>query len=238
MVVRSGPWLLALPVLTVIGLWLLRAPSPELPPAEEAPSVSDADASIAIWTAEVAGLDGSSLNLRLLPLHGETARAKFDADTLRLRYGLPEGQVWRLDWEPAGGEPLGEWPRVFISDRGGSALVGFSEAVRLAGQPLGKPVNGLPESGVKKPSGPQDPVLALLFGVEQDSEGRVGQWLWGRAPDEGAELVWEAGSPGKNGDRHSSSPLLPGVLPCGELPRYLRQILPEHRDSMSSRKDG
>ena len=98
MVARSGPWLLAIPVITLIGLWLLRSRTPEIPVATEAPIVSDSTARIPIWTAEVARPGLSSLRVRLLPLHGESARNEFDARTLRRRYGLPEGRVWRLDW--------------------------------------------------------------------------------------------------------------------------------------------
>lgn len=112
------------------------------------------------WRAHVT-LGEARVVALLLPLHGEPALEEFRAHALRARYGLPEGEPWRLYLaleEPAAA------PVVVSSARVGSELVPFAEFAQ-------------------KPAG-IDPLHALLAAAPGALEtARVRPMvLWGRLP--------------------------------------------------------
>jgi len=236
--VRSGPWLLALPIV-VVGALIWSRPTDELSPASEAPEKLDAAELVEIWTGELAGASGQPVQVRLLPLHGEKLWEEFDRAVLSERFGLGEGAPWRIEFEAEEGE---DWERVrgiTVTDPSGVALVAFGAACRAEiVMPHGKPGIELANEGRALGSAPRDPLESLLARGSEMSSGRSAAILWGRPPLDGAKLQLRVELPGKIEPQLASTLLLRDELPCQDFPRHIWQLTPSELDTMKIPSDG
>ena len=235
---RGGPWVLVIPVVAVLAAWFWTRPAEEAEPAQAAPVPVDAKEQVEIWTGSLSSLGGEPIGLRLLPLHGESGWGDFDRAVIRKRFGLPEGQAWRLEVE-AGAELSGQaLAGARVIDAQGVALLTFDEA-REAGAnedgPLGKLLAG---GGAGGGAEPRDPLLGLFSARAARPGEAPGAILWGRAPGETAELSLEFKLEGKMEPVSASTTLLREQAACGDLPRHIWQLSPGELEALRTPRDG
>lgn len=146
--------------------------TPAPPPAENTLQVRGS-------TCVLAGEHGARVELRLLPLHADPDRQRFDQVQLRRRFDLGPGEPWRLEirYHADPGRPAAEQPRLELAE----LHVESAEGTRL--QPLPAPV--------VQPSGLRDPLAELLSRAPTAVDaGQVAQRiLWGPALGEGSRVV-------------------------------------------------
>ena len=238
LIVRSGPWLLAFPIV-LVGALIWSRQSDELSPASEAPEKLDAGELVEIWTGELVGPSGQSVQVRLLPLHGEKLWEKFDREVLGGRYDLGEGAPWRIELEAEEGEDWESVRGITVTDPSGVALLAFGEARQdgVATAP-GKLGIGLRNEGDRLGADPRDPLESLLARGSAMNSGRFAAILWGRTPIEGANLELQVELPGKIAPQLASTALLRGELPCRDFPRHIWQLTPSELDTMKILSDG
>ncbi|MEO6709525.1 MAG: hypothetical protein ABIP42_08090 [Planctomycetota bacterium] len=171
---RGGPYLMLIPLaLGVAAVWWIRHPSLSLVPTRP-PARVDPDATHDVLGGETP-LGGATLAFWLAPSEPDAGRQAFQAKALRSRYGLPEGESWRLrlEWRPPEGAQTGGKPaeldagRLSIVDSAGTALAPIR---------LGRELD--PLATLLAP-----PTSPLVVGTSLDL------FLWGRAPLAGARLA-------------------------------------------------
>lgn len=170
---RASPWIWLLPVLALalVGLFWLergRVSRPNAPP-----TVASPDETVAGFAARAA-LEPGALRVRLVPLHPDAERQRFDRLALARRLSLAAGEPWRLSLELDDAAAAAEidLARLAVLDRDGLALAPLA-AVEPSAQ------------------GPSDPLRTLLtVGRERLAPGRtLDVVLWGRAPGDGVRLL-------------------------------------------------
>ncbi|HTF87480.1 MAG TPA: hypothetical protein VK843_03650 [Planctomycetota bacterium] len=171
---RGGPYLMLIPLaLSVAAVWWIRHPSLSLVPTRP-PARADPDATHDVLGGETQ-LGGATLAFWLAPSEPDAGRQAFQAKALRSRYGLSEGESWRLrlEWRPlegakTAGEPASlDVGRLSIVDSSGTALAPIR---------LGRDLD--PLATLLAP-----PTSPLVVGTSLDL------FLWGRAPLPGARLA-------------------------------------------------
>jgi len=165
-----------LPVLAFAGTALylngrnrVQRGSPAAPPTENTLQVQG-------LTGLLAGEHGARVELRLLPLHADPDRQRFDQVQLRRRFELGAGEPWRLGirYHADPGRPFAEQARLDLSqlrvvDAEGNALTSI-------------PAPTVGQTGLRDP-------LAELFSrtqLELAAGQQAQQILWGPAPGEGS----------------------------------------------------
>ncbi|MCA8979829.1 MAG: hypothetical protein KDC14_07365 [Planctomycetes bacterium] len=174
----------------------VRRSTPAPPPAENTLQVLGS-------TCVLAGEHGARVELRLLPLHADPDRQRFDGVQLRRRFDLGPGEPWRLEirYHADPGLPADEQPRLELAE----LHVENAEGVAL---------RGLPAPTVQ-PSGLRDPLAELLSRAPDSvAPGQDAHLiLWGPAPGEGSRVTGlmrlEDGA---------SKPLFAPLNPRSELP--------------------
>lgn len=150
----------------------IRQQTPAPPPVENTLQVRGS-------TCVLAGEHGARVELRLLPLHADPDRQRFDQVQLRRRFDLGPGEPWRLEirYHADPGRPADEQPRLELSD----LRVVNAEGVAL---------EGLPAPTVQ-PTGLRDPLAELLSRAPTSvvAGQDVQRILWGPAPGAGSRVV-------------------------------------------------
>jgi hypothetical protein len=184
---RGGPYLLVIPLaLTIATLWWVRRPAdsgvPTGPPARV-----DPDSTHDVLGGE-AVLSGATLAFWLAPSDPVSDRQAFQAQALRKRYALPEGEPWRLrlEWRRPADRQIAaaEAPGLDVS----RLAVVDGDGVALAPLMLARELD--PLATLLAP-----PAQPLTIGTSLDL------FLWGREPRAGARLS------GLAGDSHGSASL-------------------------------
>jgi len=122
--------------------------------------------------------DGRRVSVRVTRLHTENARQRFDAEALRARFSLPEGEPFQclveLHSGPEGAAGTGAFDLrdVVVADERGVALVPFPGMVEALPGLLVDPLAAL----VAPPNAPLPP------------EHRIGFVMWGRPPESSARF--------------------------------------------------
>lgn len=192
---RGGPWLLALPLF--VGALALRLALEREPPAADRPArpASIAASEVAGHAGLLAFPDGSRLSARLARLHAapaERERQRFDAEVLRARLGLEEGEPFRLalSWraEHAPSDPAAPDPAAREREGAPSPLeLVLAELVVRDGEGEALRVLAPPAPSAE---GAADP-LAVLLAPPREAL-RPGESielvLWGREPGPGARV--------------------------------------------------
>jgi hypothetical protein len=176
---RGGPLWILPPLALIVTLLLVYGRPPRKRPASPPPGVHQREETVAGFQGEALAGDGSTLHVRLLPLHADRERAEFDGRALEARLALARGTPWRLSlrWTPAPpasaetrrAPPAGlALDALAVADGQGTALV-----------PIALDPAGLdPLRTLLAPPG-----TALLPGQGLDLV------LWGRDPEAGARVV-------------------------------------------------
>ncbi len=200
--------LITLCALVLFALWARRLGARTL--GERArPPIVDAPASIPGWSAVLSMPGGGLLDVRLLPMHAEPERQRFEAQALERRLGLGVGEPWRLNlaWLPpeASLAPGATDP----SDCLDLSALTVADASGVAQHTLRRP-------DAAPPGEPADPVLVLLTPpcARLGPGEAVSLILWGRAPLASPRLIG-AGGPA------SSIELVQSGLVAAELARAL-----------------
>jgi hypothetical protein len=176
---RGGPYLLVFPLLVAVAtVWWIRRPEGRFEPSRP-PERVDLEATQEVLGGEL-DLGGAQLVFWLAPWEPDAERQAFQAQALRARYGLSEGEPWRLRLEWRGGADSAQRldvASIAIEDTAGPALA----PLRL--------------------SSDLDPLATLLAPPAQAlSPGRaLDLCLWGRTPGEGPQGPSGAGCPGAAG---------------------------------------
>ena len=160
--------------------------------------------------AQGAGGHGARLFARLTPLQAGEGWQRHDAEVLRERLGLGEGEPWRLELVQAPGEdagPIGLLPAA-VADARGRALRSLETLPGAETSPDG----GAPPV--------VDPLRALVTqpARELGAGEEVQLVLWGRRPGDDARLL--LGVEGASG----SVPLAETSVPAEDLARSLARV--------------
>lgn len=128
-------------------------------------------------TGLLAGEQGARLELRLLPLHADPDRQRFDQVQLRRHFELGAGEPWRLEvrYHADPGRPLAEQARLDLSQL--RVVDGDGKALARIPAKAPTPVTGL-----------RDPLAELLSRTPAElGAGHTAQLiLWGPAPEDAA----------------------------------------------------
>ncbi|MBI5433844.1 MAG: hypothetical protein HZA52_13515 [Planctomycetes bacterium] len=155
--------------------WLERERTPL---ANRPPTIASPDEGVAGFSAR-ANLAEGVLRVRLVPLHPDAERQRFDSLALARRLGLAAGEPWRLTLtlDDASAPLELDTARLVVRDRSGDALVPLGCVV--AGD--ARPDSRLHDRPTDRPS---DPLRALVgAGLESLAPARsLDVVLWGRAP--------------------------------------------------------
>ncbi len=169
-----GPIVLLLPLAFVLLAiaFMKDASLPALGPRAEPPTQGTED-DVAGWSGELTLDGGRKLRVTLGPLHSDDSRQSFDSRALAERFGLAEGQVFKLVLNELSKEDEAvqfELPfqpsELNVTDREGLALSVLT------------PTTPAPTAGVA------DPLRVLLSAPDRllNQGGRATWILWGRAP--------------------------------------------------------
>ncbi len=170
----NGPLVVFVPlVLSACAVWWMRHPGVSLVPSRP-PARVDPETTQVVLGGELE-LSPSTLVFWLAPADLDVGRQAFQAQALRKRYALDEGEPWRLRLEWRAGEAAGTLPswssielsKLVIEDQRGRALAPMHLNREL--DPLATLL--------------QPPAVPLEMGASIDLV------LWGRAPGAEAKLV-------------------------------------------------
>ncbi len=183
-------------------------------PSTSTPEVTDPRRRIAGWGALLGARDGSQLEFRLGPLHGDPKRQQFETAALSRRFQLEGGQPMLLiaRWIPAEPAPDGDLSaaaRERPPERAGPRGVRHGEALSAPGAAIelgpievndaaGRALSALPETASLSGAGNVDPLVTLLRPPQSSlGVGEETQWLlWGRAPQGEATVLGLLPDPG------------------------------------------
>ncbi|HUR28402.1 MAG TPA: hypothetical protein VM509_09460 [Planctomycetota bacterium] len=214
---RGGPYWLLLPLLSAAAaVWWIRHPTIAVVPSRP-PLRVDPDSTHDVLGGEMA-LGGGTLAFWLAPSEPDPARQAFQAQALRRRYALPDGEPWRLrlEWRAEDGSAAQDArldvARLSVVDAGGTALTPLM---------LGRELD--PLATLLRP-----PVSPLTVGNALDL------FLWGRAPASDARLSGIGAAPAEAG---SDVSLTPRPLRIGELVGPMARLDPPLPGS-SAKADG
>ena len=173
-VFRGGAYLLLVPFsLAIAAVWWVRHPPISSVPTRP-PERLDPDSTHDVLGGETV-LGGATLAFWLAPFEPDAQRQAFQAGALRRRYGLAEGEAWRLrlEWRPLDAAQVG--------GQGHKLDVGRLTIVDSAGLALAPLIQ---KHGI-------DPLATLLAPPARPLEigTSLDLFLWGRAPLSGARLV-------------------------------------------------
>ena len=215
-----APWFLALAILLLLVALLVTLLRSRPPTRNAPPAAADLDVAVAAWTGESALARGGRLTAQLTPLHADRDHQAFEANALRRRLGLQEGEPWRLRlrWEAAaaaGGSSGAVGTDLERGPLAALALEGFElvDEQGVAARTLARPAAG---------DRPVDPVATLLAppGGSLAPGEAVDAVLWGRAAAGGARLL----------GGEAQIELMPTSVPRSELERPItRRVRGEER---------
>jgi hypothetical protein len=165
-----------LPVLAFAGTALYLSGRNRIPRGTPAPPPAENTLQVQGLAGLLAGEHGARVELRLLPLHADQDRQRFDQVQLRRRFELGVGEPWRLEIRYHGdpGRPYAEQARLDLTQ------------LRVTG------VEGDELVGIPAPAfdgmGLRDPLAELLSRAPRELAAgqRAQRILWGPAPTEGS----------------------------------------------------
>ncbi|MCC6409300.1 MAG: hypothetical protein IT453_19230 [Planctomycetes bacterium] len=176
----ATPWVWLVPLLGFALAALYWLERERTPLANRPPTIASPDEGVAGFSARATLAEGV-LRVRLVPLHPDVARQRFDSLALAQRLELAAGEPWRLTLTLGEAQaPLElDTARLVVRDRSGDALVPLGRAVREE------------RPNARRDDRPSDPLRTLVgAGVESLAPARsVDVVLWGRAPTDEPRLA-------------------------------------------------
>ena len=166
-------WFLAAAVLGAGASVVVRWRAQSRPLDYAPPSAADPEQSILCFGGAELAPDGRRASYQLTPLFADVGRQAFEAEALRRRLNLAEGQPWRLvrEWSGPGADVGRASSTVEVGDEHGAGVLSAIVAAEASG-------------------GPSDPVRTLLATPLGVQLGARDEWiLWGRRPHGGVSLA-------------------------------------------------
>ena len=169
-----GPVVLLLPLaFALLAVAFLRDASlPTLGPRAE-PPIQGTDGDVAGWAGELTLDGGRKLRVTLGPLHSDDSRQAFDSRALAERFGLRQGQVFKLVLSELSKEDAAAQFELPIAPNELSVTDGNGLAMSVLTPKISAPTDGV-----------ADPLRVLLSAPDRMlNEGGRATWiLWGRSP--------------------------------------------------------
>ncbi len=226
---RGGPYLLFLPLaFTVMAVWWIRRPAVSIVPSSP-PARLDPDSTYAVLGGETQ-LGGATLAFWLAPAEPSPERQVFQAKALQDRYGLANGEPWRLrlEWralDAAQTAPPAAAPSSVQAPKLDVARLTIVDNAGIALAPLKLPRELDPLATLLSPA-----AQPLVIGTKLDL------FLWGREPQAGVRLTGLADSAAEGAAAFEVN-LTMRALRIGDLAGPMARLDPPVQ-SASTKSDG